>query len=135
MANHDYLAVGMIISASQMRMLVISIILTMIVYGAVSFWAGFGAITHSFQTIGFHGAIIIFGLSLLNYLFRFVRWHFYINATNHNAVPILRHIIIYLSGFALTTTPAKAEGFFYANMGLILKQILPVLSVNVCLIY
>ena len=115
----------MIISASQMRMLVMSIILTMFAYGTLSFWTGFDAIIQSFQTIGFHGVIIIFGLSLFNYFFRFMRWHLYINVTNRNAVPILQHIIIYLSGFALTTTPAKAgetiRGVFLRKYGIDFK--------------
>ncbi len=49
----------------------------------------------------------VVALSLLSYLLRFARWHGYIAALGHR-VPILRHLAIYLSAFALTLTPGKA---------------------------
>ncbi len=111
----------MIISAYQMRMLVISVIVTVVGYGIITFWAGYRPILDSFVTIGIYGAISIFGLSLLNYLFRFWRWHRYIHLTQEVDIPIIRHLIIYLSGFALTTTPAKAgeaiRGVFLKDYG------------------
>jgi uncharacterized membrane protein YbhN (UPF0104 family) len=53
------------------------------------------------------GWAAILGLSLLNYALRFVRWHLYLRALGHR-VPVGQHLAIYLSGFALTTTPGKA---------------------------
>jgi uncharacterized protein (TIRG00374 family) len=106
-------------------MLVASVIVTVIGYGIVSFWAGFDPIVTSFATIGIDGTLIIFGLSLCNYLLRFWRWHRYIHVTHHTKIPIIRHLIIYLSGFALTTTPAKAgeaiRGVFLQNYGVSFK--------------
>lgn len=46
-------------------------------------------------------------LSLLSYGLRFLRWQHFIAALGHR-VPWPRHLLIYLSGFALTLTPAKA---------------------------
>lgn len=66
------------------------------------------------------GWAAILGLSLLNYALRFVRWHVYMRWLGHR-VPPLRHLLIYLSGFALTTTPGKAgEGvraLYLARLG------------------
>lgn len=111
----------MIISAYQMRMLVISVIVTVVGYGIITFWAGYRPIVDSFVTIGLCGSMIIFGLSFLNYLFRFWRWHRYIHLTQELEIPIIRHVIIYISGFALTTTPAKAgeaiRGVFLKDYG------------------
>lgn len=52
------------------------------------------------------GWAAILGLSLLNYVLRFARWHAYMWWLGHH-LPLIRHALIYLSGFALTTTPGK----------------------------
>jgi len=49
----------------------------------------------------------VVGLSLLSYGLRFLRWQQFIAALGHR-IPWPRHLLIYLSGFALTLTPAKA---------------------------
>jgi uncharacterized membrane protein YbhN (UPF0104 family) len=51
--------------------------------------------------------LMILALSLINYALRFVRWDGYLRHLGHR-LPVLRHMTIYLAGFALTTTPAKA---------------------------
>ncbi len=53
------------------------------------------------------GWLSILCLSLFNYSLRFARWHGYLRWLGH-ALPIGRHLLIYVSGFALTTTPGKA---------------------------
>jgi len=66
------------------------------------------------------GWAAILGLSLFNYLLRFARWHIYMRWLGHH-LPVARHALIYVSGFALTTTPGKAgEGvraIFLARRG------------------
>lgn len=59
------------------------------------------------QQLDWLGWIAILCLSLFNYALRFARWHGYLRWLGH-ALPIGRHLLIYLSGFALTTTPGKA---------------------------
>lgn len=54
---------------------------------------------------GLWGQVI--GLSCLSYLARFYRWHRFLAALGHS-VPLLANLRIYLAGFALTLTPAKA---------------------------
>jgi uncharacterized protein (TIRG00374 family) len=51
--------------------------------------------------------LFVLALSLLNYGIRFVRWDWYCRSLGHH-LPAIRHLIIYLAGFALTTTPANA---------------------------
>lgn len=53
------------------------------------------------------GWIAILSLSLFNYALRFARWHGYLRWLGHY-LPVGHHVLIYLSGFALTTTPGKA---------------------------
>lgn len=45
-------------------------------------------------------------ISLLNYFFRFYRWYVFLHPMNKQ-ISILKHCCIYISGFALTTTPGK----------------------------
>lgn len=59
------------------------------------------------QRLDWLGWISILCLSLFNYSLRFARWHGYLRWLGH-ALPIGHHLLIYISGFALTTTPGKA---------------------------
>jgi uncharacterized membrane protein YbhN (UPF0104 family) len=49
----------------------------------------------------------VVALSLLSYLFRFARWHYFVCALGYR-VPIFHNLVIYLAAFALTLTPGKA---------------------------
>jgi uncharacterized protein (TIRG00374 family) len=73
----------------------------------VSLWGGWREILHAVSAVGPTGAIIVLGFSLVNYGLRFLRWQHYLKLLGHPLLlaPSLR---IYLSGFALTTTPGKA---------------------------
>lgn len=51
--------------------------------------------------------LIILGLSLFNYGLRFLRWNGYLRYFGER-VPLVRQLLVYFAGFALTTTPAKA---------------------------
>jgi uncharacterized membrane protein YbhN (UPF0104 family) len=51
--------------------------------------------------------LTILALSLVNYVLRYLRWDGYLRKAGHR-LPVFRHLLVYLGGFALTTTPAKA---------------------------
>ncbi len=46
-------------------------------------------------------------LSIVSYLFRFSRWYYFLHPLEPS-ITIREHLLIYFSGFALTTTPGKA---------------------------
>jgi uncharacterized protein (TIRG00374 family) len=56
----------------------------------------------------FHWVIALFalGLASLNYLVRFVRWHYYLKVLGL-AVPAGHSFLVFLGGFSLTVTPGK----------------------------
>ncbi len=118
----------MTISPYQIRMLIVSIIITIIGYGFISLWAGFDTIINSFNMLGLSAVLLILALSFLNYTTRFLRWHYCMKIISDHNIPILRHFIIYLSGFALTTTPAKTgeviRGIFLKKYGIDFKKTL-----------
>jgi uncharacterized protein (TIRG00374 family) len=87
--------------------LVLSILLSAIGYLAVSLWGGWREVVGAVAQVGILGFGIALGLSLVNYGLRFLRWQYYLDLLGHQ-VPWRASLRIYISGFALTTTPGKA---------------------------
>lgn len=102
----------------NLRALLISILLAFAAYAAWVLFSGYEEVAKATAAVGWTGILIASALSLLNYLLRFLRWHWMVARLDHQ-IPIGRHLIYYLSGFALTTTPGKAGE---AIRGLYLKK-------------
>ncbi len=102
----------------RLKALVLSIVAATAGYLAFSLWGGWEDVVDAFVLIGISGTVIALAMSLVNYGLRFVRWQMYLAQLGHRVdwLPSLR---IYLSGFALTTTPGKAGEAF---RGVLLKQ-------------
>lgn len=89
------------------RSISLVIIVTVLLYvglATLADWKSFGAAITALP-----GAlwVQVVSLSILSYLLRFARWHYFIRALGHN-VPIVRNLEIYLAAFALTVSPGKA---------------------------
>ncbi len=56
--------------------------------------------------LGWFGVTVVLALSAVNYLLRFQRWQLYIRRLGHR-LPVGRHLLLYLSGFAFTVSPAR----------------------------
>jgi len=76
-------------------------------YLAFSIWGGWREVLAAFGSVGTVGVLIALALSLVNYSLRFARWQLYLSALGHS-MPTVPSGLIYIAGFALTTTPAKA---------------------------
>nr|WP_299380361.1 lysylphosphatidylglycerol synthase transmembrane domain-containing protein [uncultured Halomonas sp.] len=102
----------------RLRALILSIVTATAGYLAFSLWGGWEEVVAAFVQIGLIGTLIALSLSLVNYGLRFARWQLYLSQLGYAVAwpPSLR---IYLSGFALTTTPGKAGEAF---RGVLLKQ-------------
>lgn len=102
----------------RLQALIFSIAAAAAGYIAFALWSGWEEVVAAFLQIGVTGTLLAMSLSLLNYGLRFVRWQLYLLRLGHpvDGLPSLR---IYLSGFALTTTPGKAGEAF---RGVLLKQ-------------
>jgi len=87
--------------------LVISVVLAVAGYVlAVALSGGEGAT--GFGAVSVDTWLVVLALSLVNYLARFWRWQWYMKELSGVTLPMRRHLPIYFSGFALTTTPGKA---------------------------
>lgn len=106
------------LSGWRLRALILSISVATVGYLSFSLWGGWKEVTSAFMRIGFTGSLIVLSMSLVNYGLRFVRWQIYLTQLGHRVAwrPSFR---IYISGFALTTTPGKSGEAF---RGVLLKQ-------------
>ncbi|MDZ7662168.1 lysylphosphatidylglycerol synthase transmembrane domain-containing protein [Thiohalophilus sp.] len=91
----------------HLRLLAISLVLAAGLYLGFALVGGLPTLGRIINQLGLSGGLILLAASLGNYLLRFARWAFYLHSLHHR-LPGLLHLGYYLSGFALTTTPAKA---------------------------
>jgi uncharacterized protein (TIRG00374 family) len=59
------------------------------------------------RQLGWIGCTLVLALSCVNYFLRFFRWQRYLVKLGH-PLPMFRHLLWYLSGFAFTVSPGKA---------------------------
>ena len=83
-----------------------SVVVAAVGYVALSLWAGWREVVAAVVRIGPWVLLGLLGLSLVNYLLRFVRWGRYL-ALLGTPAPWRINLDIYFAGFALTTTPGK----------------------------
>jgi uncharacterized protein (TIRG00374 family) len=50
---------------------------------------------------------LVIGLTLINYLLRFVKWHFYLGQVGVKGVPVVESARMFVAGFPLAVTPGK----------------------------
>lgn len=92
---------------NKRRVLMLIAVLIAIGYFLLGFAVDAPRLRSATADLGWLGWGAVLGLSLLNYLLRFCRWHLFIVRLGHR-LPVARHLLYYLSGFALTVSPAKA---------------------------
>lgn len=106
------------LSGWRLRAVMLSVIAAVALYLGVALWTGAEDVWHALQRVGVAGLLLALALSLANYSLRFTRWQLYLRTLGHR-VPVAASLHIYLSGFALTTTPGKAGE---ALRGVLLKR-------------
>lgn len=83
------------------------IVLSALGYLLIMLWGGWDDVVSALIRVGAGGTLAALGLSLVNYYFRFLRWEHYLKILNCQ-VPFWPSLKIYIAGFSLTATPAKA---------------------------
>lgn len=106
------------LSSWRYRAVILSIFCSALGYLGFSLWAGWQEVCSAVAKVGALGIAIALLMSLINYGLRFLRWQNYLKAFGHD-VPWQPSLQIYLSGFALTTTPGKTGE---AMRGVLLKN-------------
>lgn len=89
------------------KALLLSIVLSVLGYAGFSIWAGWREVAALIVQLGLGGIGLMLLLSAVNYGLRFLRWQMLLSRLGHR-VPAVPSALIYVAGFALTTTPGKA---------------------------
>ena len=89
------------------RPLLVSVAAGLGLYAAAMIGADVETMSGAAARLGLLGWLVVLGLSLFNYLARFVRWDWYLEHLG-DRVPRLPHVAYYFAGLAFATTPGKA---------------------------
>jgi uncharacterized protein (TIRG00374 family) len=93
--------------AYKLHLISYSIIFFMLLYILALFFSLEGCLVNEIiKKIPFGLYSLLFILSLVSYTLRFFRWYYFLSPLRPD-ITISRHLLIYFSGFALTTTPGK----------------------------
>ncbi len=88
------------------RNLSVFLLLTCILYFSLILFAKPEKIFAAFAQLSLLNWLSILSVSFTSYFLRFARWHYYLRYLQHQ-IPFMQHFLYYLSGYALTITPAK----------------------------
>jgi glycosyltransferase 2 family protein len=97
----------LVFSSYQKRALALSLVIAATLYLVVIFFTGYENILAAMARLSWLDWLLILTCSFVNYVLRFVRWLMYLKRFSYQVPPLL-NFHYYMSGFALTTTPAKA---------------------------
>lgn len=97
------------------KKILISIAIGAIVYLAFSIYADFDKLLNSFVNFNWLWLPVILSLSFMNYIFRFLKWHYYVKILEIS-LTLKSSFLIFLSAFTMSVTPGK--------MGEVLKSYL-----------
>ncbi|MBT8417118.1 MAG: flippase-like domain-containing protein [Silicimonas sp.] len=86
---------------------ILIVLLAIAVYCALVFAAEAEALSASLKSIGTVLLLVLLAISSSNFLFRYIRWHHYLAKVGIRVAPF-ESLIVFLSGFSMTLTPAKA---------------------------
>ncbi len=95
------------LSPRHKKMLAFSLVITASLYLGVVLYTGYDNFSDMARRLGWSGWLLILGCSFMNYLLRFLRWNLYLRTFGYR-LPLWLNFNIYMSAFALTTTPGKA---------------------------
>jgi uncharacterized protein (TIRG00374 family) len=107
-----------IISGKKFKVVLLVVLLSILGYFLFTIWAGWDNVWDAIKRVGPLGIGTALGLSLINTLLRFLRWHYFLHTLGYS-IPWLTSMRIFYSGFSLTTTPGKTGE---ALKGVLLKD-------------
>lgn len=83
-----------------------------LLYGAIALLGDVRALRATLSSYAWWTFGAALALSLGNYLLRFLKWDFYLKLLDVRGVPFAESFSVYLAGFAMSVTPAKAGEVF-----------------------
>ncbi|MBN1153257.1 MAG: flippase-like domain-containing protein [Dehalococcoidia bacterium] len=92
-------------------MLAIAIVAGVAVFVVLAFLADAGQVGRALASFQLSYIPLILGLTVLNYVLRFCKWHFYLGCIDIR-LGLRRSALVFLSGLAMVVTPAKIGEVF-----------------------
>jgi len=87
--------------------IIFSLIFAIVVILALAFYADLPQLLEALRTFQWQFFFAALAVTLLNYLLRFVRWHYYLHVLDIRHVPRRDSFLIFIAGMSLTMTPGK----------------------------
>lgn len=94
------------------RKIILAVIAVVFVYAAFIFYNDVAKLQAALSHFAWWTFAAALGLALGNYALRFLKWQYYLARLGVHDVPWIESLTIYLAGFALSVTPAKAGEVF-----------------------
>lgn len=89
------------------RKLAISLALGFLVFAGLSLYADLPQMGQALVRFDWRLLPVIFGLTLVNYLLRFVKWTYYLRRLGVRGVPWWESFLIFFAGLSMVVTPGK----------------------------
>ena len=87
--------------------LVLFLLLGVLVFVGLSLYADFSDLLASLRDFQWALLPAVLGLSIMNYVLRFVKWQFYLRLIGVRGLRVLDSLLIYWSGLGMVITPGK----------------------------
>src|SRR5262245_12338994 len=84
-----------------------SLIFALVVILALAFYADLPQFLDALRNFQWQFFSAALGITLINYVLRFVRWHYYLQVLGIGNVPRRDSLLIFFAGMSLTMTPGK----------------------------
>lgn len=94
------------------RKILLVVVAVVFVYAAFIFYNDVAKLRAALSHFAWWTFAAALGLALGNYFLRFLKWQYYLARLDVRGVPWVESLTIYLAGFALSVTPAKAGEVF-----------------------
>ncbi len=89
------------------RKILLSVLLAILVYAGLLFISDFNKLMAVLRGFRWELVPLVLAFTMFNYGLRFVKWHYYLGLVGVREVPWFDSLLIFLSGFSMTLTPAK----------------------------
>jgi uncharacterized protein (TIRG00374 family) len=102
----EYSEADQIFGRGLLKKLLWPLVIGVVAYAALLLYGDAGSVVAGFATISGQTILACFGLALLSFVVRWLRWQFYLWRIDI-AVPLSASVLIFLIGFAMSITPGK----------------------------
>lgn len=97
---------------TNLRRILIAMLLGVCVYGAFVVYSGYGQIARSLEHYDYSTFGVACALAFGNYVLRYFKWEFYLARLDIRGVAKIDSFLTFMSGFVLTVTPGKVGEVF-----------------------